>query len=159
MKKALLIGIDYKNDIDKELFGCINDIVAISNILMDAFDYDKKNILMLREDSRNEKKLPNKNIILTELNKLIEESKNLEEIWIHFSGHGTFLNINKDIKHDSDNQNEVILPLDYLSNGIIMDDELINIFPKSGFSNPIIILNSVDFPTPFGPNIPQISPS
>jgi hypothetical protein len=131
MKKALLIGIDYKNNIEKELFGCINDIVAISNILMDAFDYDKKNILMLREDSRNENKLPNRDIILNELNKLIEESKNLEEIWIHFSGHGTFLNTNKNTKNDSDKQDEIILPLDYLSVGIIKDDEIISILEKS----------------------------
>ena len=42
---------------------------------------------------------------------------------------------------------------------LVTSDELINIFPKFGFSNPIIILNRVDFPTPFGPNTPQISPS
>lgn len=131
MKKALLIGIDYKNDIDKELFGCINDIVAVSNILMDAFDYDKKNILMLREDSRNNEKLPKKSIILKELDNLINESKNLEEIWIHFSGHGTYINTNKNVKNESDNQNEVILPLDYVSSGIIEDDELIGILEKS----------------------------
>ena len=32
-------------------------------------------------------------------------------------------------------------------------------FPKLGFNNPVIKLNIVDLPTPFGPNIPHISPS
>ena len=30
--------------------------------------------------------------------------------------------------------------------------------PASGFINPVIKLNIVDFPTPLGPRIPSISP-
>ena len=33
-----------------------------------------------------------------------------------------------------------------------------NTFPKSGFNKPVMRLNIVDFPAPFGPNKPKISP-
>ena len=126
MKKALLIGIDYHNNSKLKLFGCINDINLMSGMLMDGFDYEKKNITMIRDDSNKNHLIPTKNNILRELNKIVEED--LDELWIHYSGHGTYRR--DDDGDEVDNNDEVIIPIDYKSKGIISDDVMMNILKK-----------------------------
>ncbi len=127
MKKALLIGIDYHNNSKLKLFGCINDINLMSGMLMDGFDYKKENITMIRDDTGKTNLLPNKQNILRELNSIVEED--LEEIWIHYSGHGTYRR--DDDGDEVDNNDEVIIPIDYKSKGIISDDVMMSILKKS----------------------------
>jgi len=50
MKKALLIGIDYIDVSGVSLKGCINDAINMRNMLIDAYDYEPENIVMLRDD-------------------------------------------------------------------------------------------------------------
>jgi len=40
MKKALLIGIDYIKNPEYYLRGCINDVIVVRNMLIDAYDYN-----------------------------------------------------------------------------------------------------------------------
>lgn len=128
MKKALLIGIDYLENEKLRLFGCLNDIIAIGNMLIDVFDYDKENITMVRDDSRNKSKMPTKENILRELNKIVDNNQD-DEIWIHFSGHGTYrIDNNRDEK---DFYDEVIIPIDYRRSGVIRDEEMLDIIKKS----------------------------
>jgi len=128
MKKALLIGIDYLNNNELKLYGCLNDIMGIANMLIDAFDYDKKNVIMLRDDSRNEKNIPNKENIIRELHNVVDTEED-DEIWIHFSGHGTYQD---DENYDEkDFYDEIIIPVDYQENGVIKDEELLRIIKKS----------------------------
>uniref|UniRef100_A0A6C0C4H9 Peptidase C14 caspase domain-containing protein n=1 Tax=viral metagenome TaxID=1070528 RepID=A0A6C0C4H9_9ZZZZ len=127
MKKALLIGIDYHNDNRLKLFGCINDITLMSGMLMDALDYRKQDITMIRDDSNKSHLKPIKENILRELNNIVNED--LEEIWIHYSGHGTYRL--DDDGDERDNKDEVIVPIDYKSHGIISDDMMMDIIKKS----------------------------
>ena len=95
---------------------------------MDAFDYEKKNIHMLRDDASVESKKPSRQNIINELNKIVENEET-DEIWIHFSGHGTY-------KYDDNNDendyfDEIIIPIDYEENGIIKDEEMLDIIKKS----------------------------
>jgi len=123
-KKALLIGIDYAN-MDVELNGCINDIINMRNVLIDAYDYEPANITMLRDDIDDKKIKPTGANIFFELQKIISESSKLEEIWIHYSGHGSQI---KDINGDEPSKmDSVIVPLDYLSKGVIVDDAIFSI--------------------------------
>jgi hypothetical protein len=56
---------------------------------------------------------------------LAAQSANLTELWIHYSGHGSQI---RDTNGDElDKIDEVIIPLDYQTNGVITDDELLNI--------------------------------
>jgi len=130
MKKALIIGIDYIGFSDDiKLYGCINDANLVANMLMDAYDYPKKSITMMRDDSENSRLIPNRSNLLSQFNKIMQQSSNLEEIWIHYSGHGTLRNdLNGDEK---DLKDEVIIPLDYRTNGVISDDVLFDILNKS----------------------------
>jgi len=113
-KKALLIGINYE-DHPPSLRGCINDIINMRNMLIDAYDFDPENIIMLRDDDPYRFIMPTRENILYETNKIISESENLEELWFHFSGHGSKL------KNET---RESILPMDYKISDGIYDTEL-----------------------------------
>ena len=86
-KKALIVGCTYPKDPNNQLYGCINDASNIANTLVDAFDYDLNNIVVLRDDFATN--VPTKNNILHHLNKLVQESSKLTEIWVFYSGHGS----------------------------------------------------------------------
>ena len=89
MKKALLIGIDYIDVSGISLKGCINDVINMRNMLIDAYDYEPQNIIMLRDDDAAKFKSPTNDNIVFSIIELVLESANLEEIWLHYSGHGS----------------------------------------------------------------------
>lgn len=127
-KRALLIGCNYSNDPANRLYGCINDVIHMSNTLVDAFDYDMNNITMLRDDTTIPSILPTRANILSELNKLVQMSSKLTEIWIHYSGHGSQV---KDANGDEmDGLDEVIVPSNFKSAGCITDDEIFEVLKK-----------------------------
>ena len=150
VKKAILVGINYTNTPhQQQLHGCIDDIININELLVDSFNYDINNIIMLRDDidnmttidgfsdasgagenrrnsgERSSEELPTRINILTHLSNLVKQSANLSEIWFHYSGHGSQINAVTNGKYN--NLNEVILPADFQTNGYIIDDEIYNI--------------------------------
>lgn len=136
MKFALLIGSNYVNTPKVRLNGCINDIINIKNMLIDAYDYSNSNIIMLRDDKLN--LLPTRNNIINNLTNVINESANYEEIWIHYSGHGSqIVDYNND---EIDGKDEVIVPCDFQTKGFITDDVIFNII-KNTKSRTIIIMD------------------
>jgi hypothetical protein len=129
MKKALLVGINYKNIKGAALNGCINDIVNTSEVLVDSFDYETKNIIQLRDDTNVASSLPTRANILSILSSLVAQSSNLSELWFHYSGHGSQI---RDTNGDEvDRLDEVLVPLDFQQNGFIVDDEIFTIVKNS----------------------------
>ena len=124
-KKALLIGINYVNNPNAKLNGCIDDIVNINQVLINNYEYNKEDIIQLRDDLSDSKAIPTRNNILKELNNLIDQTANLTEIWIHYSGHGSQIRDNNN--DEVDKLDEVIVPVDYTVSGFITDDEIFNI--------------------------------
>jgi hypothetical protein len=121
MKKALLIGINYFNTPSK-LNGCIDDVLNMRNLLVDAFGFSLADILVLRDDTTTPVLIPNKKNILQSLTQLVANSEGCTEIWIHYSGHGTQIsdtNGDEVLKLD-----QVIVPSDYTRAGYIVDDDL-----------------------------------
>lgn len=124
MKKALLIGINYYNTTAK-LNGCIDDIINMRHLLVDAFGYSLDKMTTLRDDTTNTSLLPTKSNILKALTQLVADSAGCTEIWIHYSGHGSRVpDVNKDELSGLDN---VIVPVDYRTAGVIVDDDLYTI--------------------------------
>ena len=119
MKKALLIGINYTTIPELRLNGCIYDIVSMRNMLVDVYGYLPDNIIMLRDDYYNHAYMPTADNITEKLQLLADQSDKLEEIWIHYSGHGSQINKPK--------QDEVIVPIDYRINGVVTGSELLSI--------------------------------
>ena len=121
MKKALLIGINYTNDIynsNIKLRGCIDDIVNLQNALITNYGYESSNISVLRDDLSG--CLPTRENILNGLKDIIES--NAIEIWIHYSGHGSQISENNSVK--STNMDNILIPVDYKTAGFILDNEL-----------------------------------
>jgi len=125
MKKAVLVGINYESNPNARLYGCINDINSMGDVLVDAFGYSLENITKLRDDSQQSSLVPTRANILTRLSQLVRDSANCEEIWFHYSGHGA--QIYDRSGDERDGLDEIIVPLDYATNGIITDDEIFNI--------------------------------
>ncbi len=126
-KKALLIGINYYDTPSARLNGCINDAVNMRNMLIDAYGYDSANITILRDDTANNK--PTATNIVKELKSIIAQSASLKEIWIHYSGHGSQIDdFNGD---ESDRLDEIIVPSDYSTAGVVTDDMILSIIKQS----------------------------
>ena len=123
-KRALLIGINYFNMPEYRLLGCIDDICNARNMLIDAYGYNKSNIIMLRDDTENPGLMPTYENIMRELNDIV--STNSDEIWIQYSGHGTqFQN-----KTDKSLMDDVIVPIDYYNTSYIFDYDIYKILLK-----------------------------
>lgn len=125
MKKALLIGINYINDSDITLNGCIDDVINMRNMLIDAYDYDSSNILTLRDDDIHSIHQPTRDNIINHLKRLANESDKLDELWVHYSGHGSLITDNKSL--NADKMENILVPVDYKTKGFILDIELLAI--------------------------------
>lgn len=122
-KKALLIGANYSATPQYKLNGCINDIMNIKNMLIDAYDYKAANMTILRDDGGSSL-LPTRQNIINSLKQLANDTT-CDEVWIHYSGHGTSVrDANSDEK---DGMDEAIVPCDFTTAGVISDDELFEI--------------------------------
>lgn len=125
VNKALLVGINYINTPYK-LNGCINDVVLVKNRLMNDLHFKEENIVTLRDD--DSKNMPTFGNILEELSNIILHSNKNDNIYIHFSGHGTYV---KDTNNDEkDGKDEVFVPINY-NDGLISDDLLFSIISKT----------------------------
>ena len=126
---ALLIGINYKGT-ESELSGCINDVENTREVLKSTYNYEDKNIVCLTD---NTNKKPTANNIISELIKLSERSytENVKQIWISYSGHGTYVIDNNN--DEDDKKDECLVPLDYHESGMISDDVLNHVL---GLINP-----------------------
>jgi hypothetical protein len=122
-KRALLIGINYLKSTTARLSGCIEDIKNVQTMLIDAYGYPSENIIVLRDDIAS--KNPTRTTILNALLFIASVTGPNDEIWVHYSGHGSQI---RDTDGDeTDRQDETIVPVDYLTAGMISDDELFNI--------------------------------
>jgi len=122
VKRALLIGINYNSLPDLKLNGCVNDVISMRNVLIDAYGYDKRNMTMLRDDGLPQYQLPNRNNIMNSLESLCALTTTTDELWVHYSGHGTYRRDNNN--DEMDGYDEVIIPLDYQINGSVVDEQL-----------------------------------
>lgn len=123
---ALLIGINYTGFKDAELNGCINDAHAMEKFL----EYEHVTLITDETDPK-----PTRFHILEEIRRLLVDAKeaNAREVFIHYSGHGSY---DWDFSGDEkDNQDESLVPLDYLEEGMIMDDELADMFVRYPLPN------------------------
>jgi len=122
MKIALLIGINYKGIEGSELTGCIDDIFRMRDMLINEMGFETENITMLHEDVNDVDFIPTNDNILHHLNEFINNSKETDELWFHYSGHGS---VRRDRSNDElTNIDSVMIPYDFQTKGVILDDEI-----------------------------------
>ena len=118
MKKSLLIGINYTGT-NNALNGCINDISHINTFLTTKCGYNASNIKILT-DNTTEK--PLRSNIENGIKWLVKDCKAGDTLFFYYSGHGSQIqDINKDEKSGLD---DVMVPLDFMTTGVITDDWL-----------------------------------
>lgn len=119
IKKALLIGINYRGKKQCELGGCINDVTAVRELLMSQFNYNIEDIVMLTDDTDAK---PTREVILKSLKELVTNVKAGDHLCFYYSGHGTQV---KDENNDeTSGMDEAIYCLD---GRIITDDAILDI--------------------------------
>ncbi len=119
-RKALLIGINYTGT-KNELKGCINDVHNVSNFLQTKYNYKKDDMVILTDggDSRSS---PTKENIIKGCKWLVNNAQPDDSLFFHYSGHGGQV-ADQDGDED-DGFDECIYPLDFETNGEIIDDTL-----------------------------------
>ena len=114
MKRALLIGINYLGT-PSQLSGCINDINNVGSYLFNVRKYNS--FLVLTDYTRIK---PTKANILQAFNSLFTNVRAGDELWFHYSGHGSLL---RDTNGDEESGfDSCICPIDYERSGFISDD-------------------------------------
>jgi hypothetical protein len=114
MKKALIIEINYKNSEVKYQTKPEVSVESIGKILTEKYLYSEINYL---RECGTEK--PTKSNIIRCINKLIQESSNCKEIWIHYCGHST-----SRIDKTGNYMGAGILPFDGKQDNYITDNEI-----------------------------------
>lgn len=145
MKRALLVGINYYGT-GSQLSGCINDVHSVASMLTTVYDYQVENILIITDDTIQK---PTQQTILKAWEWLLSSAPasvfsmtfssynyplaSESQLVFHYSGHGT--QVYDRSGDEGDRQDEAICPLDYETNGMIVDDvirsKLIDRVPKN----------------------------
>ena len=113
-KRALLIGINYSGS--SQLYGCIQDVLQIQGVLIDAYGFKPEEIRVLRDDDPST--MPTKARILSAMDALVQE--NPQFVYVHYSGHG--VSVADTSRDEADGRDECIVPVDFATSGVISDD-------------------------------------
>lgn len=127
-KCGLVIGINYEDDSNAKLNGCINDTQSITNFLRERCGYQENNIELLTDNTAIK---PTRQNIINAIQTLVAKVKetNAKEVWFSYSGHGSYI-YSRFSEEETDSQDEALVPLDYATHGLIRDDTLYDILVK-----------------------------
>lgn len=121
-KKALLIGINYLRHTTGRLNGCINDVNNMKAFLIKHYNFPASQIVVLTDDAHDKAAQPTKANIWQYIQWLVSDAKAGDSLFFQFSGHGSQV---RDTSGDEDDgYDETICPVDYNTNGMIVDDDL-----------------------------------
>ncbi|CAE7228930.1 MCA1 [Symbiodinium natans] len=121
-KKALLVGINYRNT-GSELRGCINDVNNMQEILVKQYGFRLEDILMISEDQERSR-WPFKKVILEGMDWLYQDARSGDMLVFHYSGHGSQYSAD-----DKSMPSDCICPLDLIIDrkwpeSVILDTEI-----------------------------------
>jgi len=125
-KRAVMIGINYVGQ-DGELSGCHNDLLNIKDYIMNVHGYEEENIVVLMDDGKHEE--PTRENILDAYRKVVSDSEPGDAVFCHYSGHGGKVR-DDDWGEEEDGYDETLVPVDYVDNGQIRDDDLYQILVR-----------------------------
>ncbi|KAK9051485.1 hypothetical protein SSX86_028112 [Deinandra increscens subsp. villosa] len=126
-KKAVIVGVSYRNT-SHELKGCLNDAKYMKHLLVTKFQFPESSIVMLTEEETDPSRIPTGRNMRAALSWLINGCQSGDSLLFHFSGHGSNQrNRNGD---EIDGYDETLLPLDFETDGMIVDDEINSMIVK-----------------------------
>ncbi len=105
-RRALLIGINYFDDPNNRLNGCVNDVKNIREVLISFYGYKAENIVLMSDDQTGPMR-PTKANILSQINKMVSLLKSGDVMFLHYSGHGTQIqSVDGDERNNLDTPNQ-----------------------------------------------------
>ncbi|KAK6241350.1 hypothetical protein SCA6_006739 [Theobroma cacao] len=126
-KRALLCGVSYKKWKYK-LKGTINDVSNMKDLLTQYYEYREENILVLTEEQTDPRLIPTKANIEHCLKWLVDDCRSGDSLVFYYSGHGLR---QPDFDNDErDGFDETICPVDFLREGMILDNDIYAIIVK-----------------------------
>ena len=131
-KKALLVGINYIGTAN-ELRGPINDVNNVEQFLL-THGFKSDDIVKLTDDQRVQRAIPTRQNILDAIQWLVKDARPNDSLFFHYSGHGGQTEDQPDQYgnyDEDDGYDEVIYPLDFQTNGFIVDDLLHDMMVKT----------------------------
>eukprot|EP00470_Lotharella_oceanica_P002425 CAMPEP_0170166546 /NCGR_PEP_ID=MMETSP0040_2-20121228/199_1 /TAXON_ID=641309 /ORGANISM="Lotharella oceanica, Strain CCMP622" /LENGTH=381 /DNA_ID=CAMNT_0010404293 /DNA_START=129 /DNA_END=1274 /DNA_ORIENTATION=+ len=133
-RKALFVGINYYGS-SAQLRGCLNDVDNIKDFLKDTFNFpvdDPSLSKTLTDNARNKgtERYPTRENIIKGMKWLVDGAKPGDSLFFHYSGHGGTQKDTSPETDEVDGQDETLVPVDYQTNGQIVDDELHDILVK-----------------------------
>lgn len=121
--KALLFGLNYAHEPTATLNGCVNDVTNMASYLRTELGIPCECVT----DDVDRVGTSAQGIVrkLYEL-AIASHTEALEFVWIHYSGHGSYV---RDTSGDEkDRQDEALVPSDFKTAGLILDDVLQSLF-------------------------------
>ncbi|KAL7587375.1 hypothetical protein Lser_V15G39388 [Lactuca serriola] len=109
-KLALLVGCNYANT-PNELHGCINDVLAMRQVLISRFGFDPNRINLLT-DAPGSLVMPTGANIKDALDHMVDQAEPGDVLYFHYSGHGTRVPSIKP-PHTFHRLDEAIVPCDF----------------------------------------------
>ncbi|KAI9202398.1 caspase domain-containing protein [Polychytrium aggregatum] len=128
-KKALLIGINYIGS-KHELKGCINDIKNIQSWLLKRDPAYGEHLVVLRDDHENPVHHPTRNNIINAMRWLALDTAPGDRLFFHYSGHGSTAPSHDSLEDEPTGLDETMVPVDFTTNGFIIDDDIHDILCK-----------------------------
>ncbi|XP_020671843.2 metacaspase-9 [Dendrobium catenatum] len=126
---ATLVGCNYAGT-RNELRGCINDVEAMRDLLIDRFGFDASNIVILT-DEPGAQLLPTGANIRQALRRMIDQANSGDIVFFHYSGHGTLIpSVNPHNGRRHRRRDEAIVPCDFNLLTDVDFRELVNQLPK-----------------------------
>jgi hypothetical protein len=136
--RAVMVGINYTGQ-KGELRGCHNDVFSMYKHLQTHYGFNDKNFTLLIDDGDHT--APTKANMIAAYKNVVRQSKPGDSIFLQFSGHGTRVpDLNGD---EEDGYDEALVPLDYESAGMVLDDDLYDIFVK-GLPSGVHVISLMD---------------
>jgi len=126
-KRAVMIGINYVGDDPGELSGCWNDVLNMKKYIQDVHGFEEENIIILMDDGEHTE--PTRANIIDAYKTIIGQAEEGDAIFLHYSGHGTKLR--DDDGDESDGYDEALVPRDFQTSGMILDDDLYELLIKN----------------------------
>ncbi|KAI8028594.1 Metacaspase-1, partial [Camellia lanceoleosa] len=126
-KRAVLCGVSYQKKKHK-LKGTINDVNRMKSLLTDHFGFLETSICVLTEEEDDPNHIPTKENTQKALRWLVADCKSGDSLVLYFSGHGLR---QPDFDMDeNDDYNETICPSDFMTAGMILDNDINNTIVK-----------------------------
>ena len=129
--KAFLVGINYVDSSPRtRLNGCANDVHNMKQFLMTKLGFHERDIEVATDEDPKTKGNTTAVGILHNISRLAWKSwnENLDVVWIHYSGHGT--SVRDQNGGEKDGRDEAIVPSDYNTRGVVLDDYIHKLFDK-----------------------------